>query len=117
MNFKVASFNVNSIRSRKEMLLEWLQENKPDVICLQETKVMDADFPEDYFKPPAPTGRRPIHFLGLPHLQRTGTKPRLAHRPHLGHRPPGKVFNQSLDRHRTKAQRKAVRPHLYRSEI
>ncbi|MEW6063588.1 MAG: exodeoxyribonuclease III [Bacillota bacterium] len=50
MNFKVATFNVNSIRSRKEILLEWLKENKPDVICLQETKVMDADFPEEYFK-------------------------------------------------------------------
>lgn len=45
MNFRVASFNINSIRSRKEMLLEWLELNQPDVICLQETKVKDEDFP------------------------------------------------------------------------
>jgi len=45
MKFTVASFNINSIRARKEMLLDWLAENKPDVICLQETKVMDKDFP------------------------------------------------------------------------
>ena len=50
MKFTVASFNVNSIRSRKELLLEWLLTNCPDVICLQETKVRDIDFPEDFFK-------------------------------------------------------------------
>lgn len=47
--FKASSFNINSIRTRKEMLLEWLQENKPDVICLQETKVVDEHFPVDFF--------------------------------------------------------------------
>ncbi|WP_003543896.1 exodeoxyribonuclease III [Desulfotomaculum nigrificans] len=50
MNFKVASFNINSIRARQEMLANWLTENKPDVICLQETKVMDKDFPVEYFQ-------------------------------------------------------------------
>ncbi|GAB6182227.1 exodeoxyribonuclease III [Desulfotomaculum defluvii] len=49
MKFKVASFNINSIRSRKELLLDWLQANKPDVVCLQETKVRDIDFPEEFF--------------------------------------------------------------------
>lgn len=41
----VATFNVNSIRSRLEILLNWLKARRPDVICLQETKVVDADFP------------------------------------------------------------------------
>jgi exodeoxyribonuclease-3 len=42
---KVASYNVNSIRQRLPIVLEWLARNKPDVMCLQETKVQDQDFP------------------------------------------------------------------------
>ena len=41
----IASWNVNSVRARKERLLRWLEKNRPDVVCLQETKVIDADFP------------------------------------------------------------------------
>lgn len=43
--FKVASFNTNSIRARLDLLLEWLSKEKPDVLCLQEIKVEDKDFP------------------------------------------------------------------------
>ncbi|HWE00352.1 MAG TPA: exodeoxyribonuclease III, partial [Bryobacteraceae bacterium] len=43
---KVASWNVNSIRKRLPILLDWLEHQKPDVLCLQETKVQDKDFPE-----------------------------------------------------------------------
>jgi exodeoxyribonuclease-3 len=43
----VATFNVNSIRSRMGILLDWLAANRPDVLCIQETKVVDADFPAD----------------------------------------------------------------------
>ena len=46
---KVATFNVNSVRARLPLLLEWLSANDPDVMCLQETKVQDADFPVDAF--------------------------------------------------------------------
>jgi exodeoxyribonuclease-3 len=46
---KIATFNVNSIRSRTQIVLDWLMENKPDVLCLQETKVQDKDFPADAF--------------------------------------------------------------------
>jgi exodeoxyribonuclease-3 len=46
---KVASFNVNGLRARLGLVLEWLAEQKPDVLCLQETKVQDADFPADAF--------------------------------------------------------------------
>lgn len=43
--FKVASFNTNSIRARLGLILEWLEKERPDVLCLQETKVEDKDFP------------------------------------------------------------------------
>lgn len=42
---KVASFNVNSIRARLEIVLEWLKKEEPDILCVQETKVVDDDFP------------------------------------------------------------------------
>jgi len=43
----VASYNVNSIRSRLGLVLEWLKANQPDVLCVQETKVIDAEFPAE----------------------------------------------------------------------
>jgi len=46
---KVVSFNVNSIRARLPIVVSWLEENQPDVVCLQETKVQDADFPGEAF--------------------------------------------------------------------
>ena len=46
---KIATFNVNSIRKRMGIVLEWLGRKKPDVLCLQETKVQDVDFPLDAF--------------------------------------------------------------------
>ncbi|BAY39198.1 exodeoxyribonuclease III [Nostoc sp. NIES-2111] len=42
---KVATWNVNSIRTRLEHVIDWLKQNPVDVLCLQETKVLDADFP------------------------------------------------------------------------
>jgi len=45
MLFSVASWNVNSIRARLARLLAWLDARQPDVVCLQETKVADEDFP------------------------------------------------------------------------
>ena len=44
---KVATYNVNSIRQRLPIVLDWIGEHKPDVLCLQETKVQDADFPAE----------------------------------------------------------------------
>jgi exodeoxyribonuclease-3 len=43
---KIATYNVNGIRSRLPRLLEWLDEAKPDVACLQELKCADEIFPE-----------------------------------------------------------------------
>ena len=42
---KVATWNVNSIRVRLPRLLAWLAQHQPDVVCLQETKAVDAQFP------------------------------------------------------------------------
>jgi len=42
---KVATWNVNSVRARRERLLRWLTANQPDVLCLQEIKVTEAEFP------------------------------------------------------------------------
>jgi exodeoxyribonuclease-3 len=46
---RIATYNVNSIRSRLHILMPWLRENRPDVICLQETKVGDSKFPQAEF--------------------------------------------------------------------
>ena len=42
---RVATFNVNGIKGRLVRFLEWLDETKPDVACLQEIKTGDATFP------------------------------------------------------------------------
>jgi exodeoxyribonuclease-3 len=47
---KVASFNVNSLRARLPVVQAWLGEHEPDVLCVQETKVQDVDFPGDEFE-------------------------------------------------------------------
>src|ERR1700679_1765874 len=42
---KIATFNINNINRRLPNLLRWLRAAKPDVVCLQELKSTDADFP------------------------------------------------------------------------
>src|ERR1700733_424248 len=44
---KIATFNINNINRRRPNLLGWLRAAKPDVVCLQELKSTDADFPVD----------------------------------------------------------------------
>jgi exodeoxyribonuclease-3 len=46
---KVASFNVNGLRARLPIVIKWLKENKPDILCVQETKVQDHEFPVESF--------------------------------------------------------------------
>jgi exodeoxyribonuclease-3 len=41
---RIASWNVNSVKQRVPRLLDWLDERRPDVVCLQETKLADAAF-------------------------------------------------------------------------
>jgi len=41
----IATYNVNSVRSRMHILIPWLDKTSPDIVCLQETKVQDPEFP------------------------------------------------------------------------
>jgi exodeoxyribonuclease-3 len=59
---QIATWNVNSVRSRLAHVTQWLQAHPVDVLCLQETKVVDADFP-----------RSPLENLGY-HLYISGQK-------------------------------------------
>lgn len=47
---KVTTYNCNSVRARLELVLDWLEREAPNVLCLQETKVQDADFPVEAFR-------------------------------------------------------------------
>jgi len=58
---KIATFNVNSIRVRLDAVSGWLERHRPDVLCLQETKVQDAEFPAAAL---APTGYH-VAFRGM----------------------------------------------------
>jgi len=42
---RIATFNINSIRGRLPRLLEWMAEAQPDVVCLQELRILDGEFP------------------------------------------------------------------------
>ena len=46
----IATWNVNSIRTRLSQVLDWINQVKPDILCLQETKVIDDDFPVKPFE-------------------------------------------------------------------
>ena len=43
---RIATWNVNSVKQRVPRLLPWLEERAPDVVCLQETKLEDHNFPQ-----------------------------------------------------------------------
>ncbi len=63
MALRIATWNVNSVRLRLENLRRLIAAARPDVICLQETKVEDKDFP-----------RTAVAEMGYPHLQISGMK-------------------------------------------
>jgi len=58
---KIITWNINSVRKRLDLLKTLLEKEKPDVICLQETKVQDADFPQSFFEE---TGYGNVMFQG-----------------------------------------------------
>ncbi|HEY7699938.1 MAG TPA: exodeoxyribonuclease III [Vicinamibacteria bacterium] len=60
---KILSWNVNSVRLRMRALARILEAHRPDVVCLQETKVQDGEFPFDRFRK-----------LGFPHQALAGQK-------------------------------------------
>jgi exodeoxyribonuclease-3 len=47
---KLAAWNVNSLKVRLDQVLDWLGQHKPDALCLQETKLEDANFPVEAFR-------------------------------------------------------------------
>jgi exodeoxyribonuclease-3 len=59
---KIVSWNINSVRLRLPLVLKFLQEEQPDVLCLQETKCPDEHFPHDAFKD---AGYAYIHIQGM----------------------------------------------------
>ena len=46
----IATWNVNSIRTRLSQIINWINQVKPDILCLQETKVINDDFPLEPFE-------------------------------------------------------------------
>lgn len=60
---KIATWNVNSLRVRLPHLLQWMAEAEPDVVCLQETKVTDGQFPV-----------KELRDAGYPHVAFMGQK-------------------------------------------
>ena len=60
---KIATWNVNSIKSRIGHVLKWCEVNQPDVLCLQETKVVDDKFPV-----------RQLHSIGYSHTALLGER-------------------------------------------
>ena len=46
----IATWNVNSIRTRLSQIIDWINQVNPDIVCLQETKVMDDSFPVEAFE-------------------------------------------------------------------
>jgi exodeoxyribonuclease-3 len=46
---QIASWNVNSVRARLDHVERWIRTAQPDVLCLQETKVVDVEFPTETF--------------------------------------------------------------------
>lgn len=60
---RIATWNINSVRLRMPLLLRLIEEARPDVICLQETKVIDDSFP-----------RKELTAAGYAHLHVHGMK-------------------------------------------
>ena len=46
----IATWNVNSVRTRLSQIINWIKNVNPDILCLQETKVTDDAFPLSYFE-------------------------------------------------------------------
>ena len=44
---KIATFNVNGVNGRLPVLVRWLEQSAPDVVCLQELKASDEKFPAE----------------------------------------------------------------------
>ncbi len=63
MRLRVATWNINSVRLRAEQVARFVDEHAPDVLCLQEIKCREGEFPAEAFAA-----------MGLPHLAVRGQK-------------------------------------------
>ncbi|MEW5686760.1 MAG: exodeoxyribonuclease III [Pseudomonadota bacterium] len=63
MRFRLCTWNVNSVRLRAEQAARFVAEQAPDVLCMQEIKCQEGEFPAEAFKE-----------MGLPHLKIAGQK-------------------------------------------
>ncbi len=63
MRLRIASWNINSVRLRAEQVARFVAEQAPDVVCLQEIKCREAEFPVAAFAE-----------AGFPHLRIAGQK-------------------------------------------
>lgn len=61
MTVRIASWNINSVRIRGDIITKFVEQEEPDILCLQETKVQNNQFPTDFF---FNLGFRDIHFEG-----------------------------------------------------
>ena len=59
---RIATWNVNSAKVREPRLLPWLDQRAPDVVCLQETKLSDAEFATQFDAVLAERGYQVAHF-------------------------------------------------------
>ena len=63
MKLKITTWNINSVRHRRDLVKKFLIEHQPDMLCLQETKCRDSEFPESE-----------IRKLGYEHIAINGQK-------------------------------------------
>src|SRR5882757_6629783 len=63
MKLRVATWNINSVRIRTDHVARFVAEQSPDVICLQEIKCQDGEFPAEAFVE-----------MGFPHMKVRGQK-------------------------------------------
>ncbi len=47
---RIATWNINGIKARLPVVLQWLEQQKPDIVCLQEIKSLDENFPREEFE-------------------------------------------------------------------
>ena len=62
---KIATFNINNVKRRLPVLLRWLTETGPDVVCLQELKAADREFPQEALEEAGYGARRVQVLRGL----------------------------------------------------
>ncbi|WP_421849098.1 exodeoxyribonuclease III [Oricola sp.] len=47
---RIATWNINGIKARLETVTSWLEQSKPDIVCMQEIKSVDENFPREVFE-------------------------------------------------------------------